>query len=166
MNQLAATPRKELGAVTATEQAMYGAMCGHYDAMMLHASASYYDQIWAAAKTVFMIQLRSLVTGEAAHAPPHWPRTISDLLQQIARAHFIQPGHNEFQLQLFELAYKQEPRILISAIEKFDYAHPDSLRFLFHLRQVLLPIFGEAFTEIAPLSDDVAVRYAIHLLAT
>jgi hypothetical protein len=47
-------PRTKLGEASLLESAMYGAICGDYDAMMTVCNASYYDQLWAGSKTILI----------------------------------------------------------------------------------------------------------------
>ena len=52
-------PREDLGPAGVHERAMFGSMCGNYDAMMGPWQGQYMNKLWASARSVFVAKLKS-----------------------------------------------------------------------------------------------------------
>ena len=53
-------PREDLGSAGVHERAMFGSMCGNYDAMIGPWQGQYMNKLWAGARSIFVAKLKEV----------------------------------------------------------------------------------------------------------
>jgi len=112
MWQLAESQKFDQREDSAYERALYGSLCGHYEALSTVCKDRFYDHFWALVRTAVFIGLDEMIPeddlepseGElgAIRYPPAWPRSFEGIARKLHSCH---PTDTKEPFVSFQLSY-------------------------------------------------------------
>ena len=150
-------PREDLGPAGVYERAMFGSMCGNYEAMMGPWQGHYMNQLWAGSRSVFVAKLKEEFGIDDKLGGM---KTMQDLL--MSAFDFNKP-YAPFQQYIIDAIMQYNWDSFISALQNLPYgSNVNYLRFVFHAQFALQEVINMG--SYAAFFTDIDVRYLAYLL--